>query len=165
MLKQRRTLRNMSLERIIRDWKVRHLEPSRPVIVAPETSLAETIKAMMAERAGYAFVGEEGRLLGIVTERDYLLKVIGLGVSYDAPAKSVMTPNPTVIHEDATIVEAMRLMDAGNYRHLPVLDTDGGILGVISTRHIISFIVEHFPQDVVNLPPKLDQKSLTVEGG
>ncbi len=156
---------NMPLEHIIRNWKVRHLEPSRPVIIAPETSLAEAIKAMMEERAGYAFVCVEGRLAGIVTERDYLLKVIGLDVSYDTPVKDVMTPNPIAIHEDAAIVDAMRLMDAGNYRHLPVLDMDGGILGVISTRHIISFIVEHFPQDVVNLPPKLDQKSLTVEGG
>ncbi len=155
----------MSLEHVIQDWKVRHLEPSRPVIVTPDTSLAETIKAMMAERAGYAFVCENGSLRGIVTERDYLLKVMGLGVEYTAPVRDFMTPNPTTIREDATIVEAMRLMDAGNYRHLPVLDADGGILGVISTRHIISFIVEHFPQDVVNLPPKLDQKSLTVEGG
>ncbi len=155
----------MSLEHIIQDWKVRHLEPSHPVIVAPDTSLAETITAMMAGRAGYAFVCENGSLLGIVTERDYLLKVIGLGVEYTAPVKDFMTPNPTTIREDATIVEAMRLMDAGNYRHLPVLDAEGRILGVISTRHIISFIVEHFPQDVVNLPPKLDQKSLTVEGG
>lgn len=155
----------MSLERILHDWKVRHLEPSPPVIVAPDTSLAETIKAMMAERAGYAFVCENGSLIGIVTERDYLLKVIGLGVAYSSPVKDFMTPNPTIIREDATLVEAMRLMDAGNYRHLPVLDAEGKLLGVISTRHIISFIVEHFPRDIVNLPPKLDQKSLTVEGG
>lgn len=155
----------MPLEQVIREWKVRHLEPSRPVIVTPETSLADAIKAMMAERAGYAFVCEDGRLLGIVTERDYLLKVIGLGVGYDAAVRHFMTPNPTTIHDDASILEAMRLMDRGNYRHLPVLDAEGRILGVISTRHIISFIVEHFPKDVVNLPPKLDQKSLTVEGG
>lgn len=141
------------------------MEPSRPVIVTPETSLADAIKAMMDERAGYAFVCEDGRLLGIVTERDYLLKVIGLGVGYDAAVRRFMTPNPTIIHDDASILEAMRLMDRGNYRHLPVLDAEGRILGVISTRHIISFIVEHFPKDVVNLPPKLDQKSLTVEGG
>ncbi|MFQ3590419.1 MAG: CBS domain-containing protein, partial [Chloracidobacterium sp.] len=75
----------MPLEQVIRDWKVRHLEPSRPVIVTPDTSLAETIKGMMAERAGYAFVCADRQLLGIVTERDYLLKVIGIESRYDAP--------------------------------------------------------------------------------
>ncbi|MGQ9896702.1 MAG: CBS domain-containing protein [Acidobacteriota bacterium] len=155
----------MFLKHVIQDWKVRHLEPSPPVVVAPDTSLAGTIKAMMSGRAGYAFICEHDALLGVVTERDYLLKVIGLGVEYSAPVKDFMTPHPTTILEDASIVEAMRLMDAGGYRHLPVLDAKGKVLGVISTRHIISFIAEHFPQDVVNLPPKLDQKSLNVDGG
>ncbi len=135
------------------------------MVVSPETSLADAIKAMMSENAGYALVCEDEQLVGIVTERDYLLKVIGLGVAYDAPVRHVMTPRPTTIQADATILEAMHLMDRGNYRHLPVMSAEGHILGTISTRHIINFIVEHFPTDVVNLPPKLDQKSLTVEGG
>jgi CBS domain-containing protein len=155
----------MPLKQVIHEWKVRHLDPSKPLIVSPDSTLAQAIDLMKRERAGYVFVCQSEKLVGILTERDILNKVVGLGVGYDAPVKGFMTPNPKVVHEDEPIVTAMTLMNEGNYRHLPLVDESGKVVAVVSARHLIGFIVEHFPQSVVNLPPRLDQRSRTVEGG
>lgn len=155
----------MPLKQVIHEWKVRHLDPSEPIIVAPDATLADAVDQMRNGRAGYVFVCDGDALVGVLTERDLLLKVVGLGVGYDAPVRDFMTPNPKTTHADDPIAQAMGLMNEGGYRHLPLVDEVGKVVGAVSTRHLINFIVEHFPQDVVNLPPKLDQKSLTVEGG
>lgn len=155
----------MSTMKLIMGFKVRHLETRPPVSVSPETSLEQAISLMRSNRIGYVVVVDKGDLVGILTERDILLKVVGLGVGYDAPVSRYMTSNPCVVQMDDSLVSAVQLMDKGGYRHLPLVDDGGSVVGIVSIRHIVNFIVEHFPQDVMNLPPRLEQKSLTVEGG
>lgn len=155
----------MPLKQVIHEWKVRHLDPSEPIIVGPNASLADAVEHMRQGRAGYVFVCEGDSLVGVLTERDLLMKVAGQNVGYDAPVSDFMTRDPRTIHADEPIAKAMCMMNEGSYRHLPLVDEGGKVIGAVTTRHLINFIVEHFPQDVVNLPPKLDQKSLTVEGG
>lgn len=155
----------MSTMKLIMGFKVRHLETRPPVIVTPDTSLEQAITLMRTHRIGYVVVVDRDDLQGILTERDILLKVVGLGVGYEAPVSRFMTPNPCVVHSDDSLVSAVQLMDKGGYRHLPLVDDVGKVVGIVSIRHIVNFIVEHFPEDVMNLPPRLDQKSLTVEGG
>lgn len=155
----------MPLAKIIREAKVRHLDTSFPLVVSPETPLSEAIEFMRKERKGYVFICEHDALHGILTDRDILLKVVGCGVSYDRPVRDFMTPNPIVVDADASLDTAIQLMHQGGFRHLPLVDSNGKPFAVVSVRHIINYIVEHFPQDVLNLPPRLNQKSQTVEGG
>ena len=64
-----------------------------------------------------------------------------------------MTPNPATVHEKETIGSAVRRMQQGGYRHLPVVDRAGQPIGMLSVKRIVRYLVEHFPATVYNQPP------------
>jgi CBS domain-containing protein len=64
-----------------------------------------------------------------------------------------MTPDPVCVHPKDPIRLAVRRMEQGGYRHLPVVDESGRPVGVLSVKRIVHFLVEHFPATVYNLPP------------
>jgi CBS domain-containing protein len=67
-----------------------------------------------------------------------------------------MTPNPVAVHPKDSIGAAVRRMEEGGYRHLPVVDEVGRPLGMLSVKRIVHYLVEHFPATVYNLPPDPD---------
>lgn len=119
---------------------------------------------MQAHRTGCVTVRDGERLVGIFTERDLLKRVLARGKSLTGPISEVMTANPTTAGEGETIGSVIKKMRDGGYRHLPVLDENGKIKGRISVREIIHYMVEHFPKDVYNLPPKPGQVQTSREG-
>jgi len=65
-----------------------------------------------------------------------------------------MTPEPVFVHPKQAIGVAIKLMEEGGYRHLPVVDEKGKALGILSVKRIVHYLVEHFPGTVYNLPPE-----------
>jgi CBS domain-containing protein len=65
-----------------------------------------------------------------------------------------MTANPEAFQPDDSIAYVLNAMSVGGYRHVPVVDEQKIPLAVISVRDIVSFIIEHFPEEVLNLPPE-----------
>lgn len=111
---------------------------------------------------------EDGsRLIGIVTERDYLYKLEALEGGLDSPIEEIMTSSPITLASDETIDQAVRLMTEGGYRHLPIVDASGKLAGIVSTQDLIGYLAEYFPMEVLNLPPDLEQDQFiaTREGG
>ena len=111
---------------------------------------------------------EDGkRLIGIVTERDYLYKLETLEGGLDTPVEEIMTPSPVTVASDETIDKAVRLMIDGGYRHLPIVDSSGNLAGIVSTQDLIGYLAEYFPMEILNLPPDLEQDQFiaTREGG
>ena len=92
-------------------------------------------------------------LIGIFTDRDVLRKVVNNPESWGKSIDDVMTPNPTVVELDCPADEALTMMDAGNFRNVPVVDPDGKVRGNVSYYAFIKFLADHFPQEVYNLPP------------
>jgi CBS domain-containing protein len=85
-------------------------------------------------------VDERQLLVGILTERDYLMKVVGLMPDFKRqPLRPIMTPNPETLRADDSLAYALQKMDIGGYRHLPVVD-EGRPVGVISVRDVIRHI-------------------------
>ncbi|MGF1455906.1 MAG: cyclic nucleotide-binding/CBS domain-containing protein [Alphaproteobacteria bacterium] len=85
-------------------------------------------------------VDAAGHLVGIVTERDLLNKVISLGKKPgETTVSDVMTAEPKTVTHDTDVSEAAELMGDGNFRHLPVVDADDKVVGMISIRDIASF--------------------------
>ncbi len=77
---------------------------------------------------------EEGRAIGVFTERD-LLRLVASNVGLDAlTVGDVMTRNVIVIEEDASLIKAVHLMAKHGIRHLPIVDEDGKVIGIISIR-------------------------------
>ena len=153
----------MTVEESLKADRVRHLSPSVPITVTPETPVAEVIATMKENRIGCVLIVTEGNLQGIFTERDLLLKVLGTQAEMNTPVGDHMTKSPSSVSIDATIAEAIVLMHKGGYRHMPVTTAEGEHR-IVSSRDITHYIVEHFPLEILNLPPNPDQKQESREG-
>ena len=120
--------------------KVKDLPPGRLIAVDPHTKLAEVAKTMRLENADSVSVMSEGRLVGIVTERD-LVRAIADGVNpKQARAELVMSADPaTVSGEEEVSVVAVKMVALG-IRHLPVVDADGSPIGLVSAGDLIAVL-------------------------
>jgi CBS domain-containing protein len=102
----------------------------------PSTTVAEAATIMARGKVGSTLVTNRGRLLGIFTERDI---VRALSNSPDAPADPIahwMTANPQTISGSDPVDEALRRMVSGGFRHLPVVDDSGQVVGMLSMRDL-----------------------------
>jgi CBS domain-containing protein len=129
------------IERNLMETPVAALRPPRPVTVPPTTTLAEVMRLMLERDLGAILVaGGDGKLLGIFSERDLLIKVAGLHEAYAELAVSqFMTSKPETISAEDTLAFAIHKMDIGGYRHLPLVK-DGRPTGVISVRDMVRYI-------------------------
>jgi CBS domain-containing protein len=103
--------------------------------IDPTTTVAEAATTMGARKVGAALVTVEGKLLGIFTERDI---VKALAAHFDAaghPVEQWMTKDPRTITSTETENDALDIMLAHGFRHLPVVD-DGTLVGIISIRDV-----------------------------
>ncbi len=136
------------------------------VAVPLGTSVGEAARIMRVHRIGCVLVEDHGKLVGIFTERDILTKLVGTG--YD-PARvqvdGVMTRNPETLSPEDPIAFALHLMSVGGFRHVPLVDADGRPVDILSIKDIVDYVVEHFPQEILNIPPEPGRHARTPEGG
>jgi CBS domain-containing protein len=120
--------------------KVSELMTKATVTDAADETLAEAATKMRQQQTGSLLIMEGSKLLGIVTERD-LLKVVGDGQDPKSVSiREVMTADPVTIDPDTTIKEAARIMFDKWFRHLPVMTSDGTVVGVISLRDLLTLV-------------------------
>jgi CBS domain-containing protein len=112
----------------------------KDVVTAKENDKIRDIAIRMYEKkiGSVVIVDDEGKPIGIVTERD-LVYVVARALTPDTPTWMVMTENPVVINENALVTEAMEKMRELNIRHLPVVDASGRLVGMVSFRDIVDF--------------------------
>jgi CBS domain-containing protein len=142
----------MDLARNLKVESVSRLNPNPPFQVAPAQTVAEAVALMRQEDVGCLLVCHEGRVVGIFTERDLMRRVLAQGKSLSLSVAECMTPDPVTVQSKEPIGLAVRRMEEGGYRHLPVVD-NGKPVGVLSVKRIVHYLVEHFPGTVYNLPP------------
>ena len=100
-------------------------------------SVKETVDLLFKRHIGSVVVVDaEQRCVGIFTERD-AIRIIAQAVPLDAPLEKVMTKNPFTVSEDSTFEEAKSIIVTHKIRHLPVISTDGKLVGLISVRKIL----------------------------
>lgn len=125
------------------------------ITVAPNATIRYAIERMIEEGVGCVSVVDHETFVGILTERDILHRVAPDFRDIDnRPVEEVMTREAKRIRPDATVAEALRVMHVRHLRHLPLVDDAGHFQGMLSVRHIVEYIVDHFPVEVLNLPPK-----------
>jgi CBS domain-containing protein len=118
-----------------------HRHMSRDLLTVEAGLPVVAVAQRMAERnVGAVLVMKDGRLAGIMTERD-LMRAVGRGLHDDAVVRECMTARPDTISPDDTIEHAAVLMIHGGYRHLPVVDGDD-IVGVLSIRDLVPMLIE-----------------------
>jgi signal-transduction protein with cAMP-binding, CBS, and nucleotidyltransferase domain len=145
--------RFMDLARNLKTEPVSRLYPTQPWIVQRTQTVADAVKLMREKRVGCVLVCDaQRRIVGIFTERDLLRRVLSVGKALSLPIEECMTPNPITVHPRDSIGCAIKHMQKGGYRHLPVV-IDEKPVGILSVKRIVHYLVEHFPGMVYNLPP------------
>jgi CBS domain-containing protein len=116
----------------IEDWM------SKPVkSVTKDLTVRKAIKMMDEGNFGVLPVVENGKPIGIVTERDILRRVAAKDIDMDkSKIEDIMTKNPVTINHDASILEATRLMSENNFRRLLVVK-GGKLVGVVTAKDVI----------------------------
>ena len=123
-------------ERPVRSILHRHRFGPDLVGVRPDETVLGAARHMAENCCASVPVMEDGRLLGIFTERDLLVRVVAAGLEpARTPVREVMTADPETIGAEEHLGPAVRRMDEGGSRHLVVVD-GGRMLGVLSTRDI-----------------------------
>jgi signal-transduction protein with cAMP-binding, CBS, and nucleotidyltransferase domain len=107
----------------------------------PDATACDAARLMRERRIGGVMVAERGALVGIVTERDMVTRLIADGRDPKTTRLGeIMTANPETLRPDDTALSALEKMQAGRYRHLPVLDADGRVCGMVSIRDLFEAV-------------------------
>src|SRR5688572_1189367 len=143
------------LEGALLNDTVRLLAPSEPIRLTAEDTVHEAIDRMVGQhRAAVVVVDAEGRLIGIFTERDVLIRVLGEGRDpRTTTVGAVMTPRPEALAPGDRICFAVNRMSTAGFRTIPLVDADGRPIGIITVNDVVKWLAEVFPEAVLNLRP------------
>jgi CBS domain-containing protein len=154
----------MAVVNEIKTHMVGMLDLKEFVTVDETTPVSEVLRAMRTHDTSTTLVTREGRLTGIFTERDVLKKVVPDPEALGRPIRELMTPEPVVVRPQDTILAALRMMNEGRFRDLPVVDATGRIVGNLTDNAIVRQMGDRLQAEVLNLPPDPNQVPKTVEG-
>jgi signal-transduction protein with cAMP-binding, CBS, and nucleotidyltransferase domain len=111
-----------------------------PEVLESSADVDFAIRRMHDKGIDCVLIAEDGRLVGIFTDRDAVLKVAGQPAERRTLA-SVMTRDPVVLRHDETIAVAINKMAVGGFRHIPIVE-DGRPTGVVTARDVFAHLVE-----------------------
>jgi CBS domain-containing protein len=118
----------------------------------PDASVYSAIELMADKGVGALLIIDGDRLAGIISERDYARKIILQGKSSsDTFVREIMTPSPITIRCEDSVDEAMRRMTENRIRHLPVVDSQGGVAGMLSIGDLVKWIVTSQDETIEHL--------------
>jgi CBS domain-containing protein len=133
-------------------WRGPLLQPS--VTLDAQATVRDAITAMRQEQTSCVLIVDQRQLVGVFTERDVVTTIAAQEIDLDRlPVGAVMRPEPDCLEMDDELVYALHHMSVGEYRHIPVVDARRQPPAVVSMQAIMGYIVESFPQEILNLPP------------
>ena len=113
--------------------RIREIMTSNPSTVEPDKTVVDAARIMMREDAGVVPVTENGRLTGMVTDRDIAIRVVAEGKDpQSTPVREVASKDLVTIDPQQDLDEALRLMAQHQVRRLPVVEEDGRLVGVVA---------------------------------
>jgi len=129
---------------------IRSIIEEQEVISCPsETTVSEAALLMKRHEIGALMVVDDGKLVGVFTERDALFRVVAEGRDTQSTRLAdVMTVHPQTIDPDQSFVQALHMMHEGRYRHVPVVE-NGRPVGMISARDALGPELEDFVYELL----------------
>ncbi len=133
------------LQRTLAEEFVPAIELGPCVELDPNTPVQQAVLALHRLKVSSLLVVDDGRLVGIFTERDVLEKVAErFSRLADTPVCEVMTAEPIVVYECDPMGAALAAIAVGGYRHVPVLSVSDKVLGIVSPRRVFDFLESRF---------------------
>ena len=125
------------------------IEGQQPVTAAAATTVSAAAQLMKQRQVGAIMVVEDGRLVGVFTERDALFRVVAeKRDGQTTTLAEVMTPHPQTIHPDRSFGNALEMMHNGRFRNVPVVE-DGHLLGIVSVHDALGEELESFVYELL----------------
>lgn len=121
-----------SLQRLVKEVVSRS-----PVGLPSTATIQEAAQCMRDEKISSVLLVDDGRLVGIVTDRDLRNRVVAQGLDYSIHVNAVMTQAPTTIRAEQTLLDALTLMTQGNIHHIPVLDENEQPVGMLTNTDLM----------------------------
>lgn len=119
--------------------------------IRPNESIQDAARVMAERRVGCLLVMDGRQLLGLVSERDVLVRIVAEGRDPRSVAVAeIMLDAPTIVSSDDSVGDAMRLMTDRRTRHLPVVD-EGRLVGLVSIGDLTRWLTESLKSEVANL--------------
>ena len=132
------------LERSLAEDRVTVMEHTPFKAVPPNTAVEVAMKIMAELDIACLLIIENDKLLGIFSERDILAKVApDYAKVRDHSIRSVMTQSPMVVYETDTPAKALNLMAIGGFRHVPIVDVDNRVIGVLGPRRVTAYLQKY----------------------
>ncbi len=130
------------------------LRLKKAVCVEATSTIRRSIDMMLARQFGCLLIVENNKYNGIFTERDILRKIVLESIDLDtAHVCDYMTEHGRTLTMEDTIESALRIMQKDGLSHVCIIDAKAMPQAVVSIRDIIRFIIDFFPQSILNLPP------------
>ncbi len=122
---------------------------SEAVSLDQEAPLGEVLEVVQEKRVESVALEKQGRITGILTGRDFLMKVIVRGDDWSKiPASQIMTPSPLTVSLDAKVRDCIKLVSLKEIIHLPVCDSQGKMQYMMNVNDLLRFVTKQFPRDV-----------------
>jgi CBS domain-containing protein len=120
-----------------------------PPTISAEASVADALQVMEKEKRGACAVLEVDKLVGVFSERDLMLRVIGKRCDPEGICiRDVMSQDLYTVNSKAESADALSLMMAQNIRHLPVVDDEGNLAGLLSMRNLVRHQIEELTDEL-----------------
>lgn len=154
------------LESVLVSERLTDAVSNPPLILESDANLAQAIRLMQKQKRGCVLLVSSGKLAGIFTERDLLLKIAGHPIDVErAKVSDYMTRDPVALPADSSVAFALNRMVVEGFRHIPLVDDEGRPTAVVSMRELIEYLTDFFRKDILTLPPEPRTAFRTPEGG
>ncbi len=158
-------MKDLGVDKLLREKQICQIINPRLVKTSSDTTIRQAVELMQQERSSYIVIADGGQIKGICTETDLVQRILGKTVDWDHAVSEVMTKDIKVLTPEDTVGTAIDLMGTQYFDHIPLVDKQQELVGILSVRSVIRFLAAFYPEVVYNLPPKPGQVSETAEGG
>jgi CBS domain-containing protein len=135
------------LERSLSEDAVTAIKHTPMATLPPDVSVEEAMREMVRLDVAYMLIAEGQNLLGVFSERDVLNKIAGQFEKVKKlPVRAFMSPDPVVVYETESPAKALNVMAVGGFRHVPIVNIDDKLVGVLGPRRVTSYLQQYFTQ-------------------